>query len=89
MRRPPDWQDRKHFFVVAAKAIRQLLMDHARRKHARKRDPGAPAEWADQVRNSLYDIDGIFTNAWPPLGSMPVCSGKECRKLPRAGTVVP
>jgi len=46
----PDWQDRKHFFVVAAKAMRQLLVDHARRKHARKRDPGAPAEWADQVQ---------------------------------------
>jgi hypothetical protein len=36
--------------------------------------------------NSLYDIDGIFTNAWPPLGSMPVCYCGECRRLPRAGT---
>ena len=36
--------------------------------------------------NSLYPVDGHFTNAWPPLGSMPVCYCEECRKLPRAGT---
>jgi RNA polymerase sigma factor (TIGR02999 family) len=46
----PNWQDRKHFFVVASKAMRQLLVDHARRKHAHKRDPGGPAEWAAQVQ---------------------------------------
>jgi len=46
----PDWQDRKHFFVVASKAMRQLLVDHARRKRAQKRDPGAPAVWADLVQ---------------------------------------
>jgi RNA polymerase sigma-70 factor, ECF subfamily len=40
---PPDWQDRKHFYVVASRAMRQLLVDHARRKSAAKRagDPGA------------------------------------------------
>ena len=37
--------------------------------------------------NSLYDVDGLFTNAWPPLGSMPVCRCAECRKLPAPGTL--
>lgn len=37
--------------------------------------------------NSLYDIDGIFTNAWPPLGSLPVCHCAECAKLPPAGSI--
>jgi hypothetical protein len=37
--------------------------------------------------NSLYDVDGQFTNAWPPLGSMPVCHCEQCRKLPKAGTM--
>ena len=37
--------------------------------------------------NSLYDIDGIFTNAWPPLGSFPVCHCNVCRNLPASGTV--
>ena len=37
--------------------------------------------------NSLYDIDGLYTNAWPPLGSMPVCHCDRCRNLPQPGTV--
>jgi RNA polymerase sigma factor (TIGR02999 family) len=46
----PEWQDRRHFFLVASRAMRQLLVDHGRRKHARKRDAAAPAEWADRVQ---------------------------------------
>jgi hypothetical protein len=37
--------------------------------------------------NSLYDVDGLFTNAWPPLGSLPECHCAICRKLPPSGTV--
>ena len=36
--------------------------------------------------NSLYDVDGLFTNAWPPLGSLPVCHCTICRKLPPSPT---
>ena len=32
-----NWQDRVHFFAVAARVMRQILVDHARRKHADKR----------------------------------------------------
>ena len=32
-----DLQDRNHFFAVAAKAMRQILIDHARRQQALKR----------------------------------------------------
>ena len=31
------WQSRSHFFGVAARLMRQILVDHARRKHAGKR----------------------------------------------------
>ncbi len=37
--------------------------------------------------NSLYDVDGLFTNAWPPLGSMPVCFCDQCRQLPPSATL--
>ncbi|HMD62071.1 MAG TPA: hypothetical protein VKG78_11595, partial [Opitutaceae bacterium] len=33
--------------------------------------------------HSRYDVDGLFTNAWPPLDGLPVCYCEECRKLPR------
>jgi RNA polymerase sigma-70 factor, ECF subfamily len=32
-----DWRNRVHFFAVAAKAMRRLLVDHARRHQAEKR----------------------------------------------------
>ncbi len=35
--RKPTWQDRSHFFGVAARLMRQILVDHARRRHAGKR----------------------------------------------------
>jgi RNA polymerase sigma factor (TIGR02999 family) len=33
----PDWQNRSHFFAVAARLMRQILVDHARRRRANKR----------------------------------------------------
>jgi len=33
----PTWESRSHFFGVAARLMRQILVDHARRKHAGKR----------------------------------------------------
>jgi len=33
----PDWRGRAHFFAVAAKMIRRILVDHARQKSAAKR----------------------------------------------------
>lgn len=34
--------DRRHFFGIAARAMRQILVDHARRKSAAKRGGGVP-----------------------------------------------
>lgn len=33
----PDWQNRSHFFGVASQLMRQILVDHARKRHADKR----------------------------------------------------
>ncbi|MCA9251648.1 MAG: sigma-70 family RNA polymerase sigma factor [Phycisphaerae bacterium] len=33
----PNWEGRAHFFAVAAKAMRQVLADHARKRNAEKR----------------------------------------------------
>jgi RNA polymerase sigma factor (TIGR02999 family) len=35
-----SWKDRAHFFGVAARAMREVLVDHARRRNARKRAAG-------------------------------------------------
>ncbi len=37
----PDWESRAHFFGVAAHLMRQILVDHARRRRSSKRGSGA------------------------------------------------
>ena len=42
------WQNRTHFFAIAAQAIRRILVDHARRhRSAKRKKPGerTPLEW--------------------------------------------
>lgn len=46
-----DWQDRAHFFAVAARAMRQVLVDHARKKGAEKRG-------GELHRTTLGDLGG-------------------------------
>ncbi len=36
----PDFRDRKHFYAIAARLMRQILVDHARQKLAGKRGGG-------------------------------------------------
>jgi RNA polymerase sigma factor (TIGR02999 family) len=38
----PPWQNRAHFMAVAARAMREILVDHARRRKAQKRGGGQP-----------------------------------------------
>jgi RNA polymerase sigma-70 factor (ECF subfamily) len=40
--REVDWQSRAHFFGIAAKLMRRILVDHARRDGRVKRGGGAP-----------------------------------------------
>jgi RNA polymerase sigma factor (TIGR02999 family) len=36
-----DWQDRHHFYAIAARAMRQVIIDYARRRISQKRGGGA------------------------------------------------
>ena len=38
----PQWQNRAHFFGVAAQLMRHILVDHARNRLAAKRGAGVP-----------------------------------------------
>ncbi len=44
-----EWRDRSHFFAVAATAMRQIVVDHARRHSARKRGGGVRPAILDDV----------------------------------------
>lgn len=43
------WQDRGHFFAYACHVVRHLLIDHARARLARRRNPGRKPSGLDQV----------------------------------------
>ena len=47
---PPELSDRTHFFGIAARTMRQILVDHARKRSAGKRGAGErPITLDDQV----------------------------------------
>lgn len=47
--KPTEWRSRAHFFGVAAKAMRSILVDHARARRATKRGAGATMLTLGQV----------------------------------------
>jgi len=63
-----QWQDRAHFFSVAAKMMRRILVDHARKRVTGKRGSGAehlPIEEAidtpAQPDSALLAVDAALT----------------------------
>jgi len=56
-----EWQGRSHFVAIAARVMRQVLVDHARRYNAAKRDGGERITLSavDQIQNE----DGIDLEA--------------------------
>jgi RNA polymerase sigma-70 factor, ECF subfamily len=64
--RKPDWQSRAHFFGVAARLMRQILVDHARRRQMGKRaGRGVPLEetvsFAPERSASLVALDDALS----------------------------
>ena len=62
---PPQWQNRAHFFGVAAQMMRHILVDHARSRLAAKRGGGAPrlSLDADIAFHHESDVDLIALDA--------------------------
>ncbi len=76
-----DWEDRSHFYAVAAHAMRQVLIDRARKRSAQKRGGDAP-------KLSLEDV----TPAAPAHPTVLLALDAALRKLeqmdPRQGQIV-
>lgn len=66
---PVEWKSQAHFLCVAAKAMRQILMDHARRKKTAKRGAdcqrvtlsGLGNQEIDEIRIDLIALDEAMT----------------------------
>lgn len=77
-----QWQDRAHFFAMASRQMRRILVDHARRKLADRRGGGAPKLSLDEglglsIGNevdvlALHDAIGVLEQLNPRQGQMVV-----------------
>jgi RNA polymerase sigma factor (TIGR02999 family) len=63
-----EWQDRAHFCAVAAGAMRRILVDYARRRHAKKRGGRQDPLPLDEARMAVHaqadliiDLDEAMT----------------------------
>ncbi|MBC7843082.1 MAG: sigma-70 family RNA polymerase sigma factor [Gemmatimonadaceae bacterium] len=57
-----EWRNRSHFFGIAAQAMRRLLVDHARRNLAARRDGGVAVTLDEGLEGSQtagYDVLGV------------------------------
>ena len=48
----PEWVNRAHFYAIAGRVLRQVLVDHARRRHRKKRG-------GDQILVAGWDLDTL------------------------------
>lgn len=56
----PDYRDRVHFLAVAAQVMRQILIDHARRKFAAKRGGSRPKYSLDEACDAAVEKPSLM-----------------------------
>jgi RNA polymerase sigma-70 factor, ECF subfamily len=77
-----DWQDRLHFFSIAARTMRRILVDHARNRLAGKSGGGAvKVEWTDQFQYGAPGSDEMVSRLHDSLSELTV-------RDPRQGMIV-
>ncbi len=57
-----EWKNRSHFFGIAAQVMRRLLVDHARRTFAGRRDRGLVITLSDEIPSTdsmALDVLGV------------------------------
>jgi RNA polymerase sigma factor (TIGR02999 family) len=75
----PEWQNRAHFFAVAAQLMRQILVDHARAYRASKRGGGVCNLALDEAEQNAkrVDVDILaLDDALKTLSAMDAQQGK-------------
>jgi RNA polymerase sigma-70 factor (ECF subfamily) len=65
-----DFKDRAHFMAVAATAMRQILIGHARRNSAAKRGGGQPSASFEDVERALRGEIDVASSASDALLSL-------------------
>jgi len=88
VQRAPDWRDRSHFMAVACMAMRQVLIDHARRRRAKKRGGGLRNVTFDDMEKLLASSDPRDETQDDALLLLDECLGRLAERSPRQARVV-
>lgn len=78
--REKGWENRSHFMAVAALAMRQVLVQHARRHKAQKRG-------GDQIRVTLQEVAGEPGRDWD-LDALDEALQELAKESPRQSRVI-
>ncbi|TAM82095.1 MAG: sigma-70 family RNA polymerase sigma factor [Acidobacteria bacterium] len=76
-----NWQDRAHFFAVCARAMRRILVDHARSRGYQKRGGG-------NLRVQFEEASGIAWSPDPDLLQLDEALNRLSALDPRKGSVI-
>jgi RNA polymerase sigma factor (TIGR02999 family) len=77
---PVQWENRAHFYGIAARLMRLILVDHARSRHAAKRDAGVPV--------TLDDCMAVSPNRPPDILEIDEALNRLAALDPRKAKVV-
>ena len=75
----PDWESRSHFFGVAARLMRQILVDHARKHKSAKRGSGTPKVSLDDALNFAPERSGDILALDDALQTLAKVDERKCR----------
>ncbi len=84
----PKWHDRAHFMAVAATAMRQILIDHARKRTARKRGGGQRQVSFDDIQSFIGAETPALEMRDEALVELDRCLSRLAERSPRQVRIV-
>lgn len=73
-----EWEDRQHFFRVAAQTMRRILVDHARSLHAAKRAGGHRTDLTSNLALTDQNVDDILA-VDEALARLELLDSRQCQ----------
>lgn len=77
----PEWHSRAHFTAVAAHYMRQILVDHARKRNAAKRGSGEPMASLENVVAYAPDRPDSLIALDDALQELAAAAPERCRMI--------
>jgi RNA polymerase sigma factor (TIGR02999 family) len=73
------WQNRAHFFAVAARLLRRVLVDHAKSRRRAKRGRGQAAVTLNEALLAAYEPEKAIVALDEALESLAAFDDRKCR----------